>query len=213
MSKKAKNIIVLRHGQSFGNVDSSIYERVPDYRVELTPRGQEQASKAAEHLAREFGERPVGIFVSPFVRTIQTEARAAQKLNKKFVLEDCRIREREWGGRLQPYNRLSEMEKKDYGNFFYRYHGGESCADAAERAYSFKRDFIAKMEKKGAPDDFLLVSHGEFARVLGMVLTERSFREFESWSNMFNCNAYRFRYSSGGFEWIDGPEKSLEFSR
>ncbi len=213
MSKKVKNIIVLRHAQSQGNVSKEIYDRVPDYRIEITTKGREQAAKAAEHLAREFGARPVGVFVSPFVRTVQTEELATKNLNKSFRTEDCRLREREWSGRLQSFNRSADYEKKEYGNFFYRYHGGESCADAAERAYSFKRDFIAKMEKKGAPDDFLLVSHGEFARVLGMVLTERSFREFESWTNMFNCNAYRFRYAAGNFEWVDGPDKNLEFSR
>lgn len=213
MSKKAKNIIVLRHGTSVANLDKSVYDRIPDYRVELAPKGREQAAKADEHLVREFGDRPVGIYVSPFLRTIQTEELAARNLNKAFRVEDCRLREREWAGRLTPFNRISELEKKEYGNFFYRYHGGESCADAAERAYSFKRDFIAKMEEKGAPDDFLLVSHGEFARVLGMVLTESSFREFESWPNMFNCNAYRFKYLNGEFEWVDGPEKNLEFSR
>jgi len=211
MSKKPKNIIVLRHAQSQGNADKTIYERVPDYRVELTPHGQNQAAKASLHLLKEFEERPVGVFVSPFLRTIQTERLAAAKLNKAFVLEDCRLREREWSGRLQSFDSRSEYEKKNYGNFFYRYHGGESCADAAERAYSFRRDFIAKMEKKGAPDDFLIVSHGEFARVLGMVLTEKSFRDFEGWPNMFNCAAYRFKYAAGEFEWVDGPEKNLEF--
>lgn len=211
MSKKAKNIIVLRHGQSEGNIDKSVYDRIPDYRIQLTQKGREQAAKAAEHLAREFGERPVGVYVSPFVRTIQTEELAARNLNKAFRTEDCRLREREWSGRLTQFNRLAEMEKKDYGNFFYRYHGGESCADAAERAYSFRRDLIAQMEKKGGPDDFLLVSHGEFSRVFGMVLATKSVYEFEKWPNMFNCAAYRFKYASGEFEWVDGPEKSLEF--
>lgn len=213
MSKKAKNIVVLRHAQSVANVDKSVYDRIPDYRIEITQKGREQAAKAAEHLAREFGARPVGVFVSPFLRTVQTEEIATKNLNKAFRTEDCRLREREWTGRLTPYSRISELEKKDYGNFFYRYHGGESCADAAERAYSFKRDFIAKMEKKGAPDDFLLVSHGEFMGILGMVLCEKSYRDFEKWVPPWNCNAYRFRYALGNFEWINGPEKNLEFSR
>jgi broad specificity phosphatase PhoE len=211
--KKTKNIIVLRHAQSTANIDKSIYDRVPDYRIEITPKGREQAAKAAEHLAREFGPRPVGVFVSPFLRTIQTEEIAAKNLNKAFRTEDCRLREREWTGRLQNYSISSEYEKKEYGNFFYRYHGGESCADAAERAYSFKRDFIAKMDKKGGPDDFLIVSHGEYAKLLAMVFCEKSYRDFESWQTPWNCNAYRFRYAAGNFEWIDGPEKNLEFSR
>ena len=211
--KKTKNIIVLRHGTSIANLDKSVYDRIPDYRVELAPKGREQAAKAAEHLAREFGERPVGVYVSPFVRTFQTEQIAGKLLNKAFHREDCRLREREWTGRLQSYDLRSEHERKEYGNFFYRYHGGESCADAAERGYSFKRDFIAKMEKKGSPDDYLLVGHGEMNLILGMVFCEKTYRDFEKEPNMWNCNAYRFKYANGGFEWVDGPEKNLEFSR
>lgn len=36
---------------------------------------------------------------------------------------------------------------------------------------------------------------------------------FEKWVPPWNCNAYRFKYVGGEFEWIDGPEKNLEFSR
>jgi broad specificity phosphatase PhoE len=211
--KKTKNIIVLRHGTSVANLDKSVYDRVPDYRVELAPKGREQAAKAAEHLAREFGERPVGVYVSSFVRTVQTEQIAGRLLNKAFHREDCRLREREWTGRLQSYDLRSEHERKEYGNFFYRYHGGESCADAAERGYSFKRDFINEMEKKGSPDDFLLVSHGEKMKLLAMIFCEKSYRDFEKWVTPWNCNAYRFKYLNGNFEWVDGPEKNLEFSR
>jgi len=213
MSKKAKNIIVLRHGQSEGNIDKSVYDRIPDYRIQLTQKGREQAAKAAEHLAREFEARPVGVYVSPFTRTIQTEEIAARTLNKAFHREDCRLREREWTGRLQSYNLRSEMEKKEYGNFFYRYDGGESCADAAERGYSFKRDLITDMEKKGSPDDFLIVSHGEKMKLLAKVFCHKTYRDFEKWATPWNCNAYRFKYVGGEFEWIDGPEKNLEFSR
>lgn len=213
MSKKAKNIIVLRHAQSVGNVSKEAYDRIPDYRIELTPKGREQAAKAAEHLVREFGERPVGVYLSPFVRTVQTEEIAAKNLNKAFRLEDCRLREREWSGRLKSFDLRSEYEKKEYGNFFYRYEGGESCADAAERGYSFKRDLIAQMDKKCSPDDYLIVSHGEKAKLLAMIFCDKTYRDFESWATMWNCNAYRFKYSGGNFEWIDGPEKNLEFSR
>jgi len=89
MSKKAKNIIVLRHGQSEGNIDKSVYDRIPDYRIQLTQKGREQAAKAAEHLAREFGERPVGVYVSPFTRTIQTEEIAPRSLDRAFHRDDC----------------------------------------------------------------------------------------------------------------------------
>ena len=33
----------MRHGESEGNLDDTIYERVPDHRISLTPKGFEQA--------------------------------------------------------------------------------------------------------------------------------------------------------------------------
>ncbi|XTR51916.1 phosphoglycerate mutase family protein [Pseudarthrobacter sp. So.54] len=41
-------IIMIRHGQSAANADTSIYNRVPDYRIPLTELGIEQARAAAK---------------------------------------------------------------------------------------------------------------------------------------------------------------------
>ena len=53
MSAPAR-IFMIRHGQSAANADTSIYNRVPDYRIPLTELGVEQARAAA-------GEKDVGI--------------------------------------------------------------------------------------------------------------------------------------------------------
>ena len=37
-----KRIILVRHGESMGNVDETIYSRVPDPQIRLTDRGREQ---------------------------------------------------------------------------------------------------------------------------------------------------------------------------
>ncbi|EMS65543.1 hypothetical protein TRIUR3_28745 [Triticum urartu] len=41
-----KRIILVRHGESQGNLDMSAYSTTPDYRIPLTPRGVEQARAA-----------------------------------------------------------------------------------------------------------------------------------------------------------------------
>ena len=43
-----RKIIMIRHGQSAANADTSIYNRVPDYRIPLTALGLEQATAAGE---------------------------------------------------------------------------------------------------------------------------------------------------------------------
>ena len=46
---KPKRIILLRHGESEGNVDKTIYTRKPDWKLELTERGKQQAGQARAH--------------------------------------------------------------------------------------------------------------------------------------------------------------------
>ena len=65
-------IIMIRHGQSAANADTSIYNRVPDYRIPLTPLGIEQARAAGERIRRELDGQEVSVYVSPYLRAYQT---------------------------------------------------------------------------------------------------------------------------------------------
>ena len=44
-SMKPKRIILIRHGESQANVDKYLFGRVPDYTIELTEKGHEQAKE------------------------------------------------------------------------------------------------------------------------------------------------------------------------
>ena len=47
---KPKRIILIRHGESEGNVDRLNYETIPDYALNLTNTGQEQARIAGKQI-------------------------------------------------------------------------------------------------------------------------------------------------------------------
>jgi len=47
-----KRIIMIRHGESEGNVNHNIYKTVPDNCIELTEKGFEQAKEAGESLKK-----------------------------------------------------------------------------------------------------------------------------------------------------------------
>jgi len=53
---KPKRIILVRHGQSEGNEDSLNYETIPDYALNLTPKGQEQAVGAGKEILSIIGD-------------------------------------------------------------------------------------------------------------------------------------------------------------
>lgn len=52
---KPKRIILVRHGESQGNVNQEIYKTTPDYALHLTDKGQAQAKLAGEQIAALIG--------------------------------------------------------------------------------------------------------------------------------------------------------------
>jgi broad specificity phosphatase PhoE len=58
---KPEHIILVRHGQSEGNVNKKLYEDTPDYTLRLTPLGREQAATAGKELAALLGDTPSSI--------------------------------------------------------------------------------------------------------------------------------------------------------
>lgn len=50
---RPRRIILVRHGESEGNVDESVYTRVPDPKIGLTNRGKVQAEQCGERIKRE----------------------------------------------------------------------------------------------------------------------------------------------------------------
>ncbi|BAS13227.1 phosphoglycerate mutase [Arthrobacter sp. Hiyo8] len=79
---------MIRHGQSAANADTSIYNRVPDYRIPLTELGVEQARAAGEALRRKLDGEPVCVYVSPYLRAYQTlEALNLGSLTERVIEE------------------------------------------------------------------------------------------------------------------------------
>jgi len=98
--QRPKRLILIRHGESQGNQDSTIYSRVPDHAIGLTERGREQARHCGEELKNLIGkDETVICFVSPFRRSKETCDLICNAFPEKQILkvrEDPRIREQEW---------------------------------------------------------------------------------------------------------------------
>ena len=47
---KPDKIFLVRHGESIGNVDKSIYAHTPDWKIPLTDNGLEQAELTSEKI-------------------------------------------------------------------------------------------------------------------------------------------------------------------
>ena len=195
---KPERIILLRHGESEGNVDKNVYSQKPDYSINLTENGKEQAKRVGKELLDTCGSfDQFAVYYSPFFRAIQTlnmigTARDEiynPPFNKKWIMEDSRIREQEWHGKIPTsgYDETAELEREAYGHFYYRFAGGESAADTYDRVSDFMETLHRDFRKEDYPKNCLIITHGMTLRVFVMRWFHITVKEFESWANPENC--------------------------
>ncbi|SDC80363.1 phosphoglycerate mutase family protein [Rhodococcus tukisamuensis] len=183
-----ERIVLLRHGESEANVDPSIYERVPDYRIPLTARGVAQAREAGERLREQFGGRKVCVYVSPYLRAHQTlEALGIDDLIDRQI-EEPRLREQDWVNYQDPRAIARQTELRNtYSHFFYRFAEGESGADVFDRVSTFLETLYRHFAKPGYPPNTLVVTHGLTMRLFCMRWFHWSVEYFESLENPGNA--------------------------
>lgn len=156
-----RELFLVRHGQSLGNVAAEAAQRdgleridVParDPDVELSDLGKEQAAAVGTWLSQlPEDERPEVVWSSPFLRARET-ARIALEASDIEIDQriDERLRDRDMGitdaltsaGIEAKYP--EEVERRAWlGKFYYRPPGGESWADVVQRVRGVLTDLAA----------------------------------------------------------------------
>jgi broad specificity phosphatase PhoE len=175
--------ILLRHGECLGNVDKSAYTRIPDHSLALTARGEEQAVAAGPRIKELVGDGRLGVYVSPYRRTLRTLELLG--LDPAWTVQEPRLREQDWGN-LQNVEeqRQQEEERSFFGHFFYRLARGESGADVDDRLAAFLTELRTSPPEAGA---LLVVTHGLAMRLLARRALGWSVPLFEALSNPECC--------------------------
>ncbi|MET1073334.1 MAG: histidine phosphatase family protein [Umezawaea sp.] len=208
-------IILLRHGQSLGNVDESAYCRVPDHSLPLTPLGERQAHAAGPKVKRLIGDGPVAVYVSPYLRTRKTLAGLGLGDVVDRVIAEPRLREQDWGNLQDPVQQeVLKHQRHAFGHFFFRLPNGESGADVDDRLAAFLGELELRMRaEEGHPRTVLVVSHGLTIRLLCRRLFSWSVELFESLSNLDTCEARVLDHDGTGWlldrpftQWRDSPD-------
>ncbi|CAN7273537.1 histidine phosphatase family protein [Knoellia sp. LjRoot47] len=160
----ARSLILVRHGQSEGNVAAESAQRdnleriaVParDPDVELSELGREQAAAVGRWLSDlPEDERPEIVWTSPYRRARESAELALDETGTDLeVRVDERLRDRDMGitdmltgaGIRAKYP--EEAERREWlGKFYYRPPGGESWSDVAGRVRAVLTD-IAHTER------------------------------------------------------------------
>ncbi|XP_020597213.1 phosphoglycerate mutase-like protein AT74 [Phalaenopsis equestris] len=209
-----KRIILVRHGESQGNLDSSAYTTTPDYKIPLTPLGVAQARAAGEgiHGVVSDGGRTadwkVYFYVSPYARTRATLREIGRAFPKEKIIgarEECRVREQDFGN-FQVEERMMAVKetRQRFGRFFFRFPDGESAADVFDRVSSFMeslwRDIDMRRLEQGenSETNLVIISHGLTSRVFLMKWFKWTVEQFERLNNFGNCEFRVMQLSQSG---------------
>lgn len=203
---RPRRIVLVRHGESTGNADDSVYEREPDHALGLTARGRQQAEETGERLRRLFGEEQVSVYVSPYRRTHQTLSAFRLDSRSIRVREEPRLREQDWGNWQDREDvRLQKAYRDAYGHFFYRFAQGESGADVYDRVDAFLESLFRSFRAPDHPPNVLIVTHGLAMRLFCMRWFHWTVAEFESLSNPGNAEMRMLVLGENGRYTLDRP--------
>jgi broad specificity phosphatase PhoE len=187
---KPKRIILVRHGQSEGNANKDILETKPDYALNLTPEGVEQAKQAGREIKNIIGQETLQAYISPYYRTRQTYQHIQESIKENILkaFEDPRIREQDWGHLRNPdINDGIKQDRSNFSTFYYRIPDGESGADVYDRVSIFLETLHRDFQKPDYPENALIVTHGMTLRLFLMRWFHWSVEEFEALLNPHNC--------------------------
>jgi len=191
-----KRIVLVRHGESEGNVDESAYTRTPDSQVPLTARGHDQAESTGRRLREmmDGDENDYNLFfyISPYRRSKETAIGIAKAFEGRKILgvrEEPQLREQDFGN-FQDYEmkQAEKQERHRFGRFFYRFPNGESGADVYDRITMFSDHMVRDIDAGRFPEDtnMILCTHGLTLRLFLMRWFHWTVAEYERIANPSN---------------------------
>lgn len=223
-------LIMIRHGQSEGNVDEELYSKIPDNAMRLTKLGWEMARMAGKALREQLPEgETIHFVVSPYTRTVETfhgiasawcdpqEFNHITNRNKRLKAwysrlmengltwhEDPRIREQDFGNYQDPkIIKKAKGERYKFGTFYYRFPYGESASDVFDRVSTFL-DSLWRSFESGRAQNYVLVTHGISIRVFLARYFRYSIDQFNLLANPQNCEMVILGHDGQGRLHLDG---------
>lgn len=198
-------IVLVRHGESLGNVDPSVHATTADHAVPLSDRGHDQAREAGRAVAKFYqglgldSSQHIRLWCSPYVRTRQT-ADALTETAAPWITdrrEHVLLCEQQFGlfdgvsDKDMPVKFPNEFSYYDMlcrfgGKFWARMPQGESRFDVAKRVHQAFGTFHRDAEDHGI-HDLVVICHGVTLRAFVMMWCHLSPEWFEAEKNPNNC--------------------------
>ena len=88
-ASRPTRIILIRHGESLGNVSELVYTQQPDWKIPLSETGVEQSLVAGRKVKEIVGASPIVLYHSPYSRAVQSAQLLLQALDYAQVHSHC----------------------------------------------------------------------------------------------------------------------------
>lgn len=209
-----KNIYIIRHGQSKGNVRDVDEAKgyVIDSNIELTMLGNFQAADAGYMLNNYLKSKSGAFFVSPFKRTRCTAEQIKIALESKFsenydYIEDPRLVEQDFGDfDFQFFEKWKDISPHSYfinqaryndehGRFFARLENGENMLDVYNRVSLFVKTRLETSKYK----ENIIVTHGCTSRALIMFMLGMKVEDYYTMDVPGNASIRHIVYNNGKY--------------
>ena len=155
-----------RHGETDWNREDKICGRTD---IPLNENGIRQAKELAQYMS----DKGIDIIIaSPMFRAQQTAGYVAEVCGVEIITDE-RLIEQDYGI-YEGKDRFCEGFLNNKRQFAYRYPGGESMMQVAQRVYAVIEDVKSRYSDKTV----LLVSHGGVCRVLNTYFHDMTNDEF-----------------------------------
>lgn len=211
-------LIIVRHGESAGNVARDVAEAAGspsidiatrDMDVPLSPLGRLQSAALGRWIgALPAGQKPSVVYASPYARAQDTAAIALEAAglvpdrDVTFVIDE-RLREREFGV-LDRLTRVGITERHPeqaefrahLGKFYHRPPGGESWADVILRL----RGFVDSISRECCGERILIVSHQVVVLMFRYILErlgENEILAIDRAQELANCSVTSYSLDEG----------------
>ena len=194
-------IVVIRHGESVGNISRDTYSSLPDNLVPLTEKGHEEARAAGRKLRskliklheKDGSEMKVFCMTSPYRRTMETTDGLIEAFKDDEVTglrSAVQLREQDFGNFQTPSKINADMEERNrFGRFWFRFPNGESGSDVYDRMTIFTDHLVRDMGLgRFSSQSLILVTHGLTLRILLMRWFHWSVYQFLEVFNPQNCD-------------------------
>ena len=214
----AAQLMLVRHGESIGNVAAGEAERAGlevidletrDADTPLSERGAEQAEALGTWLRDQAGGTgPEAVWCSPYVRAVQTATIALQAAGSSLALHlDERLRDRELGildllttTGVDARYPAEAARRRHLGKFYYRPPGGESWADLAMRV----RALLSDLDRVENGKRVLVVAHDAVIMTIRYVcegMVEKDVLDLARRNPVRNAAVTRLVRTSAGASW------------